>query len=143
MQVALGRKPEEEILPNISQFSKLLEGHTCLLFTNSSVEEILKYFKEHITMDYARAGFVTKETITVEEGELKFPHNMVETLRKLGMPVDLKAGKVTLTSKFTICTVGETLTPEKCRLLKYFEHKLSPFELKPIAYFKEGKMTKC
>lgn len=143
MQVALGRKPEEEVLPNISQLSKLLEGHTCLLFTNSSVEEILKYFKEHITMDYARAGFVTQDTITVEEGELKFPHNMVETLRKLGMPVDLKAGKVTLTSNYTICSKNQVLTPEQCRLLKYFEYKLSPFELKPIAYYKDGIIKKC
>lgn len=38
-------------------------------------------------------------------------------LRSLGMPTVLKKGVVTLTSNYTVCTEGKTLTPQQARIL--------------------------
>lgn len=66
---------------------------------------------------------------------------MVETFRKLGLPVDLKNGKVTLTENYNICKNGQILTPEQCRILKYFDHKLAPFALKVLCYYNNGNVV--
>lgn len=42
---------------------------------------------------------------------------MVDTLRKLGLLVDLINGKVVLIQDKVICAQNDILTPEQCKLL--------------------------
>lgn len=68
--------------------------------------------------DYARSGFVPSETIVLPAGPLPdFSHSIEPHLRQLGMPTALLKGVVTLLKDFTVCTEGQTMTPEQCRIL--------------------------
>lgn len=68
--------------------------------------------------DYARSGFVTPETIELPAGPLPdFSHSIEPHLRQLGMPTSLQKGVVTLLKDYTVCTEGQTLTPEQARIL--------------------------
>lgn len=68
--------------------------------------------------DFARSGFVTCETIQLPAGSLlDFSHSIEPHLRQLGMPTSLQKGVVTLLKDYTVCTQGQTLTPEQARIL--------------------------
>lgn len=58
------------------------------------------------------------ETIVIPKGPLpQFPGSMVQTLRELGLLVDLKNMQVVLQEECTICTEGKLLSPEQAKLL--------------------------
>jgi mRNA turnover protein 4 len=139
MQVALGRSEEEEYGDELMKISKHLSGNRGLLFSDTNVEAMKKIFDNSAQQDFARAGNVATETVQFEEGPLSsMPHNMDEPLRKLGMPVMLKKGVVTLIKPFTVCEEGEALTPEQARILKHFNYKLAEFKLSLSCYWSEG-----
>ena len=94
--------------------------------------------------DYARAGNVATETVTLQPGPLEqFPFNMEPYLRTLGLPTSLQrgtfhfkiphpfliviclnfcSGVVTLLKESTVCKAGSVLKPEEARLLVSFVH---------------------
>eukprot|EP00943_MAST-04B_sp_MAST-4B-sp1_P006897 g6897.t1 len=139
MQVALGRSEEEEYGDELMKISQQLSGNRGLLFSDTNVEAMKKIFNNSTQQDFARAGNVATETVQFEEGPLpSMPHNMDEPLRKLGMPVMLKRGVVTLIKPFTVCEEGEALSPEQARILKHFNYKLAEFKLSLSCYWSEG-----
>lgn len=69
--------------------------------------------------EFARAGFVPSEAITIAEGPLpaEFIYSMEPLLRKLGMPTLLKKGIINVLSDYKLCKAGKPLTPEQSKLL--------------------------
>ena len=117
MQVALGRTPEEEYRDNLSNLGEALGGNCTLFFTNKPKEEVLQFFKEYKSLDFARAGFKATENFVIPKGEMPFPHSMMEEFKKLRLPVELKNGIIHMREDYTVCKTGKVLTPEQCRIL--------------------------
>ena len=139
MQVALGRDEAEEYGDELMKISNNLSGNRGLLFSDTNLKTMKKIFNNSVQQDFARSGNVATETVEFEEGPLpSMPHNMDEPLRKLGMPVMLKKGVVTLIKPFTVCEEGEPLSPEQARILKHFNYKLAEFKLTLTCYWSEG-----
>lgn len=140
MQIAMGRGEEDEYADNLYKISEDMVGARGLLFSNKSLTEVKKIFKQNVGQDYARAGNVATEDVVFAAGPLpSMPHNMDEPLRKLGMPVMLKMGVVTLDREFTVCSKGDVLSPDQARILKHFEYKLAEFSLNLISRWSKGK----
>ena len=54
---------------------------------------VFRYFSKHSESDFARAGNVATETVTLQPGPLEqFPFNMEPYLRSLGLPTTLQKG---------------------------------------------------
>ena len=47
----------------------------------------------------------------------QFSHSIEPYLRSLGLPTSLERSKVTLLEEYTICEMGNTLTPEQAKLM--------------------------
>lgn len=140
MQVALGRSKEEEYADDLARLSRDISGNTGLLFTNQSRADVLAYFAKLAFSDYPRSGFVATETVKIEQGPLpQFIGSMVESLRGLGLPVDLKKGAIVLSRDHTICKEGQTLTPEQAKLLQHFDRKMAEFRLEMLSVWADGK----
>ncbi|KAJ0393360.1 hypothetical protein P43SY_000630 [Pythium insidiosum] len=140
MKVALGRSAEEEYAEELSKLAGDVNGNVGLLFTNRPRDEVLAYFEQLSIKDFPRSGFVATEQVDVPAGPLppQFIGSMVESLRTLGLPVDLKKGVVVLNQKHTICKAGQTLTPEQAKLLTHFERKMAEFKLTILSVWTEG-----
>lgn len=139
MKLALGKTKEDEYADDLSRVSKDCNGHCGLLFTNKPKDEVIEYFNKLTIRDHPRSGFVATEKITVEEGPLpQFIGSMVESLRGLGLPVDLKKGVVVVNQNYTICKKGQVLTPEQAKLLVHFDHKIAEFKLTPLCHWSKG-----
>ncbi|KAG7199494.1 hypothetical protein KM043_014114 [Ampulex compressa] len=139
MALALGKSPEEEPAEGLHKLSNVLKGQCGLLFTNRSKDEVLQWMDDYEEADYARSGFVTKESVILPEGPMPdFPHSIEPHLRQLGMPTALQKGVVTLIKKYTVCKKGQPLTPEQARILKLLERPLATFKLKPLGVFSKN-----
>jgi mRNA turnover protein 4 len=89
-----------------------------------------RWFDEYEQQDFARAGTVASTTVELPEGPLPmFQHTMEPMLRtKLGMPVKLTKGVVTLIEPFTLCNEGDELTPEQAQILALLKYKIDTFK---------------
>jgi hypothetical protein len=111
-------------------------------FRNKTRAEVLKYFSSYCVNDFARSGSTATDTVILDAGALQqdtFPHTMLEPLRALGLPVELKNGVVFLTNEHTACSDGDVLTPEQCKVLKLFGHELAEFKLTLLAAWSNSK----
>ncbi len=124
MQVALGRNQEEEYRDNLCKLGEMLGGNCALFFTNRPKEEVIPFFQEYKSLDYARAGFKATETFVIPQGEMPFAHSMLEEFKKLRLPVEIKSGKIHMRENYTVCKEGKVLTPEQCRILVGMETRL-------------------
>ncbi len=61
----------------------------------------------------------------------RFPHSIEAHLRSLGMPTQLKYGKIELLSDYVVCTEGQQLTVDQAQILKLFDKKYSTFKMVP------------
>jgi mRNA turnover protein 4 len=143
LQIALGRTIEEEYADNLRHISKLIVGGSVgLLCTCQPSEEVELYFRSLKEPDYARAGSIaSSEAIVTNDMLTHFPSSMMETFRKLGLPVEIRTGVVVLRddiSEYRICTMGETLSAEKCKLLVHFGLQLTNFEVTLVARWSHG-----
>jgi len=143
MAHALGTTSENEYKQNFHQISKRLVGNVGLIFSNTSHEDLKKYFEEHSKRDYARAGYICPETIVIPEGPLKWGvdnilHSMEPTVRALGLPTQLKNGIVTMLREHTVCKKGEPLTVEQAKLLKLLLKPLAEFRLEILGYWHDN-----
>jgi mRNA turnover protein 4 len=145
LQLALGRNSEEEYGDNLRHMSKLVEGGSVgLLFTNQSTSDVEEYFASMVEPDFARAGSVAKrETMITSEMLTAFPSSMMETFRKLGLPVELRTGVIVFRdqgmTEYRLCKSGETLSAEKCKLLVHFGIKLADFQVTLAARWSDGE----
>lgn len=96
-----------------------------------------QFFASYGVPDYARAGYVPSQTITIPAGKLaEWPHTMMDSLRKLLVPVRLDKGTIVVTEEMTICTEGNAITPEQGRLLKMFGHELAVFKIDLVSVWR-------
>ncbi|KAJ3100766.1 mRNA turnover 4 [Phlyctochytrium planicorne] len=159
MAKALGVTDEEQYRAGLKDVAAALVGEVGLLFSNLSLDDVKAKIEEHRAADFARGGGVATRTVTIPEGPVRraidtlnesdldadtedyyklvggdesltpFPNNMETHLRDLGMPTLLKGGVIMLLRSHTICTKGETLTPNQAHLLKHFNLKTATFDI--------------
>lgn len=143
LQIALGRTEEEEYQENLHHVGKRIKGGSVgLLLTSLPRQQVESYFEQWEEPDFARAGSEASEQVVVTNEMLStFPVSMVEQLRKLGMPVEIKNGKVVLIDRdeWRLCKAGEVLSAEKCKLLVHFDKKLATFKVQLVAFWSDGE----
>ena len=138
MKIALGKAPEDEIKKDIHNVSNHLQLQCGLLFTNRSTEETKEFFGKYTKPDFARSGSVAVKSITLPEGPLtrhelstedvSFPSSALDMLVRLGLKqAELKKGVIALRAQHKVCEIGDTLTPEQCRILKLWHIQLADF----------------
>ena len=143
LQIALGRTPEEEYADNLRHVATRIEGGSVgLLMTSKPDGQVQKYFESLSEPDFARAGAAAVAEVNIAEEKMaNFPVSMMEQLRKLGMPVEIKQGKVVFRDgqgTYRLCKKGDILSAEQCKLLKHFEIKLVNFEVKLLCRWSDG-----
>ena len=109
-----------------------------------SKSEVEEFFENYSEPDFARAGFVaTKDVFVTNDMLFNHPVSMVEQqFRKQGLPVKIDNGKIVLQDdkkEHRLCKKGETLSPEKCKLLMHFGIKLSEFKVKLVCHWSDGE----
>ncbi|XP_020293426.1 mRNA turnover protein 4 homolog [Pseudomyrmex gracilis] len=132
--LGLGCSKETEVADGIHKLANALRNYTSkgqcgLLFTNRPNSQVIKWAKEYEDLEYARAGFISPETVELDGSLQQFQHTMEPQLRKLGMPTSLEKGVITLTKPFTVCRKGDVLTPEQAQILKLLDIQLGVFKL--------------
>ncbi|VDK89084.1 unnamed protein product, partial [Dibothriocephalus latus] len=134
VMVAFGVDKTTQLKPGLRQLSKHVKGQCALLFSNKEVEELRDLFNQFRSQDYARPGSHATQTVILSAGILpKFSHTMEPGLRQLGLPVKLVRGIINLETDYPVCELGQALTPEQCRILKYFEVQTSEFRVNILA----------
>ncbi|VDL63261.1 unnamed protein product [Hymenolepis diminuta] len=137
MMIAFGRDKTQEIKPGLYKLGKFIKGQCALLFTNRNLDEVRGVFNQFRSADYARPGVEAEQTVILGAGPIpKFAHTLEHPLRKLNLPVKLNRGIVTLESDYEVCKKGHTLTPDQCRILKYFEVQISEFQVNILAIWR-------
>jgi len=130
MAFALGKSETDEYKDNLHRVSGCLRGQRGLLFTNSTKDEVTKWFESYADVDFARTGCVAEQEVALKEGPLEqFTHSMEPQLRQLGLPTKLVKGVVTLTQDYVVCKEGDALKPEQARILKLLGHQMAEFKI--------------
>jgi mRNA turnover protein 4 len=138
-QVALGRSAEDEFKDNLRHISKRLQGDVGLLMTNRPKAEVLKYFNSFESPEYAKAGAVPMETVTLKAGEiLPFQVSMLDQLRGLGLVVEVDDGKVVLRNNFVAAKKNVEITPEQAKLLVHLQKPLIKFKIYLECHWSDG-----
>lgn len=144
MSLALGRTPEEEQKPGLYKVAQEITGSRGLLFTNSQLEDVEKYFADYSTTNFARSGFLSTRAFRLAAGALpqdKCPHPIEPMLRKLGLPTRLNKGIIELLTDVDVCKKGDVLTPEQCKILEIFGVKLATFRVHVLYQYKNGELV--
>lgn len=95
--------------------------------------------------EYANAGFVPKEDITIAAGLLndykRMTGSMSDHLRKLGMVVEIVNGELDLKNDFVVATAGVPLTPEQAKVLEHMEMPLAQFKVSLVGHWNKKKSS--
>lgn len=76
------------------------------------------WFENYSKMDFAKSGFVAKETVALPAGPLlDFSFSMEPQLRTLGLPTQLEKGVIVLREEYVVCRAGTHLSPEQAQIL--------------------------
>uniref|UniRef100_A0A7S1GQ65 Large ribosomal subunit protein uL10-like insertion domain-containing protein n=1 Tax=Cyclophora tenuis TaxID=216820 RepID=A0A7S1GQ65_CYCTE len=133
LQIALGRTPEEEYSDNLRRVAKLISGSVGLLSTSRSRQDVESYFDELAESDFARAGSISPRVVSITNKMVEIhPVSMMEQFRKVGLPVEVKNGRLQLIGgrqDYVLCKEGEVLSAEKCKSLVHFGVKLAEFKV--------------
>lgn len=130
MMLALGKTPGSEYMENTHSISKKLTGEVGILFTSKTKDEVEEWFAGFSEYDFAKSGFKAASTVVLEEGPLtQFSHAIEPHLRKLGLPVALKKGVVTMLEQYRVCKEGEVLSPEQASILKLLKISMAEFRI--------------
>jgi len=141
MQLALGMTPAQECKANIHKLAQRVSGPCALLFTEKAPADIQQIFAEYRPLDYARAGAVATETVVLSKGPdtlAKLHHSIEVSLRQLGLPTQLREGKIHLLGDHTACKEGQEITANAAQVLKLLEIKQAEFMLTVEAHWKKG-----
>ncbi|KAM7543141.1 hypothetical protein Aperf_G00000010081 [Anoplocephala perfoliata] len=144
ISIALGRDKISQVKPGLYKLNKYIKGQCALLFSDRDIDDLRETFDQFRSQDYARPAVVAAQTVIIGAGPIpKFAHTLEPTLRELKLPVKLVRGIINLESDYEVCKMGDTLTPEQCRILKYFEMQISEFRVNIIAQWKaeDGKVV--
>jgi len=133
LQIALGRGPEDEYSDNLHKLSKILSGSVGVLCTNQSASDVEEYFAKLAVEDFARAGAIAPRSVSLTKEQVEtHPVSMVEQFRKLGLPVEVKNGRVSFIGgreEWEVCKEGKELSVEQCKILVHFGVKLATFKI--------------
>jgi len=136
LQLAMGRTPEDEHAENLRKVAALTSGSVGLLATSRPNQEVESYFADMVEEDFARAGATAPKTVSIPNELVgNFPSSMMEQFRKLGMPVEVKNGRVSLVGgveEYRVCKEGQILSAEACKILHHFGYKLAEFRVKLV-----------
>lgn len=139
MSIALGRDAETSVAPNIFKVGKFLTGLCGLFFTTLPKKEVKEYFASIGGSVFARCGQPATADFMIRAGPLpQFPHSMTDQLRKLGLPLTLDKGVVTLLTDTMVCKAGEPLSAEAAQLLKLWGMTTAEFRMELQAHWTEG-----
>eukprot|EP00581_Thalassiosira_minuscula_P007227 CAMPEP_0183706666 /NCGR_PEP_ID=MMETSP0737-20130205/3432_1 /TAXON_ID=385413 /ORGANISM="Thalassiosira miniscula, Strain CCMP1093" /LENGTH=240 /DNA_ID=CAMNT_0025934131 /DNA_START=68 /DNA_END=790 /DNA_ORIENTATION=- len=132
LQIALGRTPEDEYSDNLHKLSKSLSGSVGILCTKQNANDVEEYFAKLAVEDFARAGAIAPRTVMLTQEQVEtHPVSMVEQFRKLGLPVEVKNGRVSLIGRkeWEVCKEGKELSVEQCKILVHMGVKLAVFKI--------------
>lgn len=149
LEKALGDTPHEEYKDNLHKLSRTCTGLPGLLFTSETPETVQAYFSAYSKQDYSRAKSKAPIDFTIPEGivysrggqvpieeDVPMSHSLEETMRnKLKVPTKIKAGKITISEPYLVCTKGDTLDVRQALILKQFGVAASEFKVKVVAYY--------
>ncbi len=142
LSVALGRSEDSEYRPGLSALATRLRGERGLLFTNKDAKAVKRYFSEFKEPQFARAGCEAPRRYTIPPMELTGrPVSMEPQLRRLGLPVRVKKGKIVLIQETVVCDKGDTLTAEQCKILELFGEKMVDFRVEVLGYYSDEKYS--
>lgn len=136
-QLALGKDSSDEYKDNLSQVSGMMEGEVGIIFTNRDKAEVVDYFRQFHAPEFAKAGHVPDENITLPPGNLFMDVSMLNHLRLQGMIVEIEMGQIMLREPFKVAQVGVPLTPEQCRVLKFLDRKLVDFTIQLLCHWRD------
>ncbi|EJU03337.1 hypothetical protein DACRYDRAFT_78248 [Dacryopinax primogenitus] len=145
MAKALGTSEEEELKPQLRKLANRLEGPVGLFFTDWEKEETKAWFDDFRQKDFARAGNIASQTVTLPAGPIvqyndpdsPFPHSMEPQLRKLGLSTKLVRGIPSVETPHVVCTVGKKLSSEQAQLLKLLGVQMAEFRVRLRAMWTE------
>ncbi|KAL3783638.1 hypothetical protein ACHAW5_007422 [Stephanodiscus triporus] len=133
LQIALGRTPEDEYSDNLHRLSGRLSGSVGILCTSMDAALVEGYFAKLRVEDYARANTISPETVRLSRAAVEtHPVSMVEQFRKLGLPVEVKNGRVAFVGgreEYEVCREGQELSVEQCKILVHMGVKLAAFRI--------------
>ncbi|KAK1441783.1 mRNA turnover protein 4 mrto4 like protein [Babesia gibsoni] len=141
MQLALGQKPESELVTNIHKIAERISGERALLVSSETPDVVKGKLEGYKVADFSKSGNVAVDTVILKPDDeiLKsFPGNMEPQLRQLGLPTILNLGKIKLLSEFIVCEKGKPLTPNQAQILKLIGIRMSLFEVNVAAYWHDG-----
>ncbi|GMI09044.1 hypothetical protein TrVE_jg12374 [Triparma verrucosa] len=142
LQISLGKGVEDEYADGLHEVSKLISGSVGLLATSRPKSEVVGFFEDFSSEDFARAGSVANGTVKLTNVDVSIhPVSMVEQFRKLGLPCEVKNGKVELVGakEFTVVKEGREINAEQAKILVHFGKKLATFRVKLEAcWLKDG-----
>ena len=147
LQIALGRTSEDEYSENLHQISKKLTGSVGVLCTSQSPKRVEDYFANLAIEDFARAGQVSPRTVILSKEQIEtHPVSMVEQFRKLGLPVEVKNGRVAFIGgreEWEVCKEGNELNVEQCKILVHMGIKLAVFRIELLSSWEkeEGSVS--
>ena len=136
-QLALGKDSTDEYKDNLSQVSGMMEGEVGIIFTNRDKAEVVDYFRQFHAPEFAKAGHIPDENITLPPGNLFMDVSMLNHLRLQGMIVEIEMGQIMLREPFKVAQVGVPLTPEQCRVLKFLDRKLVDFTIQLLCHWRD------
>ncbi|KAI8101737.1 hypothetical protein M9434_006804 [Picochlorum sp. BPE23] len=147
LKVALGNSAAEEYKTNLSELADDIRGNAGLLFSSLSREEVAKMIEDFEFMDYARAGAEATEDFALPAGPVlqygePIAHTLEPTLRQHGMPTKLNKGVVELVSDYTVCSEGDTLTPDQAALLRIFGVMMAKFQMTLVGVWEDDEYTR-
>lgn len=139
MAIAIGKDEATAQRPNLHKLAPFLNNLCGLLMTNLGKKE-LKMYLDNVTAEvYARTGQPATQTLVLPAGPLpQFPHSMFDHLTKLGLPIRLDKGVITLDQEVTVCEEGDTLSAEAAQLLRLFDIKSAEFRVELTAHWSNG-----
>jgi mRNA turnover protein 4 len=145
LQIALGKSSEDEYADNLHQLSKSLSGSVGILCTNRTSKDVEEYFANLAVDDFARAGQVSPKTVVLSKSQIEtHPVSMVEQFRKLGLPVEVKNGRVAFVGgreEWEVCNEGKELTVEQCKILVHMGVKLAVFRIELLRRWEKEEGT--
>lgn len=147
--IALGKNQQNEYRDNLRFVSdallKVAKGaHRGLFFTNNKPDKITQFFKDYKVITFAKTGFVATKDYVINKGVLnQFVFSQEYVLKKLGLPVVLKNGRLMLNQNYILCEKGQPLKPEQCKLLELLNQPMATFSVNVHGYWTNNEYYEC
>jgi len=147
--VALGKNKQSEYRENTYLVSHALQksasgAHRGLFFTNNKPDKITEFFQNYKKITFAKTGFVATKDYVIKQGTLdQFVFSQEYVLKKLGLPVLLKNGRLLLNQDYILCQKGQPLKPEQCKLLELLNEPMAEFSVTVHGYWTNEEYYEC